>query len=149
MFYISYSLVIILHMSSWYSTVHYKRRRSTVYAIFFTIFYLSFVKSFLSRLQFRMFVPSAVLFVCPVYRFVCLSCLQFCLFVPSTVLFVCPVYRFVCLSCIQFLFCLSRLQFCLFVPSTVLFVPSTRLWCLSCKKRIHVKLWFNLTFNIF
>ena len=123
MFYISYSLVIILHMSMIFHSPLYKRRRSTVYAIFFTIFYLSFVKSFLSRLQFRMFVPSAVLFVCPVYRFVCLSCLQFCLFVPSTVLFVCPVYRFVCLSCIQFF---------LFVPSTVLFVcPVYSFVCLS------------------
>jgi len=85
------------------------------------------------------FVPSTVLYVCPVCSFVCLSNLQFCLFVPSTVLFVCPDYSFVICPVYSFV-CLSRLQFCVFVPSTVLFVPSTRLWCLSCKNRIHVKL---------
>ena len=67
------------------------------------------------------FVPSTVLYVCPVCSFVCLFNLQFCLFVQSTVLFVCPVYSFVCLSRLQFCY-LSRLQFCLFVPSTVLCV---------------------------
>ena len=116
MFYISYSLVIILHMSSWYSTVHYTKGEGRQYMRYFLHFFIYLLSNLfcpvysfvcLSRLQYCLFVPSTGLFVSHVYSFVCLSRLQFCLFVPSTVLFVCSVYSFVCLSRLQF--CLSRL----------------------------------------